>query len=450
MTADSQVSSAQKSGLLIAAKGLDGLNLIYISLAAIICLTSWGTIFYKHTFEASRKENRLVFCDFAKYYVCGKLALSKEAGAAYDQGVQADYTVRYALGAPGVAEEYIHYPPMDFPLMAPLATLPIEQSYLAFCLGGSALLLGGTFLLSRSNPDFVSLFNLLFYWLAIFGSVPMFRSFSLGQTSVFLTGTMAFYLYGLLKNRPLLAGLALALTAIKPQYTLFLAIPPLVQRRYKLIIWAAIFELLMVLAAVATIGWQNVINYPKILLHSEQTVALAGAFVSEMVNVRGLLANVMDDSIAVKAAAFFALTAWLLLAWLWFKFAPAATKTTKETDLVGDGEIAQSIPTKTNLLLATTVLFALTFSPHTHLYDCCFIALPAVVAGRSSMTKALGESLPANKILAALLIFYPLAGWCFIFLPGTGAVHTVPFALYNLALCLAAAASLFSRAETQN
>jgi Glycosyltransferase family 87 len=438
---ESGTGGAKKRGALIFARGLDWLNLIYISLAAIVCLTSWGTIFYKHTLESSRREYRVVFCDFAKYYVCGKLAFSPDRFRVYDKAVQDDYTVRYAFGDPKTAEEFIHYPPMDFPLMAPLSTLPMEQSYLAFCLLGSTLLIAGTFLLGRATKFLARPTIMIFYWLAVFGSVPMLRTFVLGQTSVFLTGIIAIYLFALLKNRPLLAGAALALTSIKPQYTLFLAVPALVQRRYKLIGCAALVELVMILAAVASVGWQNVIDYPKIVLHSEQNVALAGAFVAEMVNARGLLANLADDSIAVKIAAALAVFAWLGLAYLWHKFAPSQSK-------------SESIDTNstTGLLLAATVLFALTFSPHTHLYDACFNALPILVAGRTSMVSAIrDEKGMTMRLFASLLFLYPFVGWnIMVFGPGMGPAKTVPFAIYNLVLCILAVRAILSRPQTQS
>jgi hypothetical protein len=433
--ADPAVSTAKKTGLFYFVKCLDGLNLTAISLTAILCLTIWGTIFFKHTFAAERLANRLIFCDFAKYYVCGKIATSEDRYSAYNQKLQADYTVRFALGDAKVTEEYIHYPPMDFPLMAPFALLPIESAYLAFCLLGSAIFLTGTYLLNRATAFCTNTKGLVFFWLAAAGSVPMLRTFVLGQSSVMLTGVAALYIFALLKNRPVLGGFALAITSIKPQYTIFLAIPALAQKRYKLIVSAAICELLLILAAVATIGLKNIISYPSILLHSEQTASLAGAFVSEMVNVRGLLAILFDDSLAAKGAAVTALAACAFLAFLWLKYCPQ----------VQDSNLPQG-----RLLLAITVLFCLTFSPHTHLYDCLFIAVAALAAGKSSIGHALQECSRSKKIFACLFILYPIAGWFFLCVPlpgGIGAVRTAPFAVYNLALCAASVLALFSRSK---
>ncbi|MBS2011244.1 MAG: DUF2029 domain-containing protein [Cyanobacteria bacterium SZAS TMP-1] len=426
---------------LSASRCLDGINLIYISLAAILFLTLAGSAFVGHTFTEQRKTARLFYCDFAKYYVCGKIAASPDRLKAYDAKVQADYLVKDALGDPSAPEEFIHYPPMDFPLMAPLATLPIEQCFLVFCLSGSLIFLTGTFFLSRAaagaGAGFNSINALLFFWLAVFGSVPMLRAFALGQTSLFLAGITAVYIFAWMRKRSFLAGLALALTSIKPQYSVFLVVPALACRRYKLVLWAALCELVMVLAAVATIGPQNVINYPQIVLHAEQTANLAGGFVSEMVNVRGLLAIFMADSVAVKIAGGLSLIAWFYLASLWWKF----------------GGLQKGEPTRARahtvaLLLATTVLYCLTFSPHTHLYDLVILSVVAPAATQSSIKSAwAGEEPRAEKLFSLLLLVYPAAGWLFLLMPGgIGACRTAPFALYNLALCALATISLYQQA----
>jgi hypothetical protein len=426
------------SGFLQIAKWLDRLNLTCISMAAILFLAGYGETFYHHSFEKQRRENRLLFCDFAKYYVCGKMALSEDRHSAYEKKLQDDYTVRFALGDPKVPEEFIHYPPMDFPLMAPLSLLPIEQSYLAFCLLGSAVFLSGTYLLGRATAFCRNSNNLIFLWLAVFGSVPMLRTFEMGQSGLFLTGLTALYVFALIKDRPMTGGIALALTAIKPQYTIFLAIPPLAQRRYKLIACAAICELVLILAAVATIGLNNIINYPGIVLHAEQITALAGAFVSEMVNVRGLLAILFGDTLAVKISSILALAALGILAFLWLKYCPQAKDIGKP---------------QARLLLALTVLFCLTFSPHAHLYDCLFIAATALTAGTSSIGAALAQTSKSKKVFACLLLIYPIAGWFFLFAPlpgGVGPARTAPFAIYNLVLCIACGLALFSRPQAQN
>jgi|GEM_PF-1529220 len=425
-------------------KCLDGLNLTYIFLAAILFFALAGGVFTNHTFEKQRREARLMYCDFAKYYVCGKIALGPDRQKAYDARLQADYLVRYAFGDEKQAEEFIHYPPMDFPLMAPLATLPIEECFLAFLLIGAATFTTGTFLLSRAGAKAGAGFNsinaIVFFWLAVFGSVPMLRAFALGQTSLFLTGITAIYLFAMLKDRPFLAGLSLALTSIKPQYSVFLVMPALAQKRYKIIFAAAICELIMLGAAAATIGFSNIINYPQIVLHAEQTSNLAGGFTSEMVNVRGLLAIVLADNIAVKIAAVVAACTWLYLGFLWWKFARPSTTASSSASP------AKVSPHKIALLLSITVLYCLTFSPHTHLYDCLILSVCAPSVGQSTLRASLaGLEHWSAKLLSLMLILYPAAGWIFLFMPGPGgSFRTAPFAIYNLILCATATLALYN------
>ncbi|MBU6451735.1 MAG: DUF2029 domain-containing protein [Cyanobacteria bacterium REEB67] len=411
----------------LALRALDCLNITAVIAAAIIFLVGSGTVFYKHQFVAMRTADRLQFCDFAKYYVCGKIALSKEAHHAYDPTVQTHFLLHDAHGDKKTAEEFIHYPPIDFPLMAPLAEQSIDKSFYLFTLLGHLIFFSGTFLLARAtliNRGRGKMLVYLLFWLAACASVPMCRAFMLGQTSLILTGLTAIYIWALIKNRSLPAGIALALTAIKPQYSIFLVIPALVQRRFKLLFFTILAEIALLFAAFKTIGLTNILNYPQIVMHAEQTANLAGGFVSEMVNVRGLLAISMADAVAVKIAGAVALAAWLCLAVLWLRYCPRP---------------GRSDDTTFKLLLTATVMFCLTFSPHTHLYDCLFVSVTFLVAGQKSLTAAVKNSNStsswATRSLSILFLLYPLLGWFFLLMPGgTGAFRTAPFAVYNIAL----------------
>jgi hypothetical protein len=417
----------------IVCRAFDGFNITFITLAAILFLVGSGTVFYKHQFATMRSQDRRNFCDYAKYYVCGKMAFSKDSFHVYDKSVQSRYLAKEGLSAKGGADEFIHYPPIDFPLMSLFTADPIAKSYELFWTFGNVVFLFGTWSLARASRPGRHLAALFFFWLAAYGAVPMTRAFLLGQTSLFLTGIIALYIRALIKNRALTGGLTLALTAIKPQYTVFLLIPALVQRRFMMILSALAFEGLLLLAAYRTIGQANLLNYPSIVMHAEQTSNLAGGFVAEMVNMRGLAANIFGDGASVAISTGAAALAWLLLAALWMRFCP---------------RFGESGDLSVKLLLTATVLFCVFFSLHTHLYDCLIVSCAYLVIGLSSFYSVLkGRSAQSlnwpTKILAILLMLYPLAGWIFLLMPGqAGAGRTLPFALYNGLLCLLTVAGL--------
>ena len=421
--------------LSIVCRAFDGFNITFITLAAILFLVGSGTVFYKHQFASMRATDRLNFCDYAKYYACGKMAFSKDSFHVYDTSVQKRYLAKEGQTGKGTADEYIHYPPIDFPLMSLFTADPIDKSYELFWIAGNVVFLFGTWSLARASRPGRHLAALLFFWLAAFGSVPMLRAFLLGQTSLFLTGIIALYIRALIKNRALTGGLTLALTAIKPQYTIFLLIPALVQRRFMMIFSAIAFEGLLLLAAYRTIGQANLLNYPNIVMHAEQTSSLAGGFVAEMVNMRGIAANLMGDAASVSISTGTAAVAWLVLAGLWLRYCP---------------RFGESGDLSVKLLLCATVLFCVFFSLHTHLYDCLLVACAYLVIGLSSFNSTLkGRSSHSlnwpTKILAVLLMLYPVAGWIFLLMPGGGgAARTLPFAFYNSLLCLLTVAGLLA------
>ena len=419
----------------IICRAFDGFNITFVTLAAILFLVASGTVFYKHQFASMRAHDRLNFCDYAKYYACGKMAFSKDSFHVYDNSVQSRYLAKEGRVGKGSPEEYIHYPPIDFPLMSLFTADSIDKSYELFWIAGNVVFLFGTWSLARASRPGRHWAALLFFWLAAYGSVPMWRAFSLGQTSLFLTGIIALYIRALIKNRALTGGLTLALTAIKPQYTVFLLIPALVQRRFMMILSAIAFEGLLLLAAYRTIGQANLLNYPNIVMHAEQTANLAGGFVAEMVNMRGIAANLCGDGLSVSISTGAAVLAWLLLAGMWLRYCP---------------RFGESGDLSVKLLLCATVLFCVFFSLHTHLYDCLLVSCAYLVIGMSSFFSTLkGRSSQAlnwpTKILAAMLMLYPLAGWIFLLMPGqAGAGRTMPFAFYNGILCVLTVVALLT------
>ena len=89
----------------------------------------------KAKFESLRQDNHVVFIDFFKYYICGKLASAHDIHdrhSPYDPNVQYKYLASYANATDRQKVEYIEYPPQDFVLMMSLAQLPPHQAYIAF------------------------------------------------------------------------------------------------------------------------------------------------------------------------------------------------------------------------------------------------------------------------------------------------------------------------------
>jgi len=432
----------------------DAGNIAVIACIAILFLTAQGTIWAKNEFDSTRAKSYMFFLDFSKYYICGKMACGDEyvRSHVYDADLQQKYLTEYSLTDARKPIEYIAYPPINFPLMKPLALLPMSQAFHIYWIIGLLFSILATWLLSRKSKFFHSVLNFLTLWLAIFASIPMFRAYALGQFSLYLLGLISLYFYLFFKagkKSDWLAGAALALTAIKPQYCLFLAIPALATFRWRIIAAASIGEAILLAMAVATVGMKNITDFPKIVLFADQTALYSGVFPEQMVNLRAIFCQFTSAHLAMQMASYLGFAAMLALLLLWYKHGR------KRPDL--------------NLRLAAlTICVSLTSSPHTNIYDCILLAVPAILTLPSSLSASFysriykgnfdSDSTEAKiifwpeELITVIMLLYAPVGWIiFLTAPGKAllgeASITLPFALINLVLCALHTACLHREAK---
>lgn len=151
--------------------------------------------------------------DFMAFHVAGTIAGEAGGAAAYDSDRQyAEHQER--LGAEDPPFWPYLYPPAFLFIAIPLAGLPYLAAWLAFMGGGLALYAAA---MQRLAPGaFALLLTLAF--------PPVLTNFLHGQTGFLIAALFAGGLHFLFGGRPILAGLAFGLIAIKPQYGVLLPI----------------------------------------------------------------------------------------------------------------------------------------------------------------------------------------------------------------------------------
>jgi hypothetical protein len=439
MADDGPLTLEAKSKARMFARWFDAANITIIALGALVIVAAQIQMTLPGEFDKKRSESHMFFFDFSKYYVCGKLAGSPDKDNVYDPAVQARYLTEFGGADPGKPVEYIQYPPIDFPLMMPLATLPISQAFNWFYGIGLALALSGTWLVARESRYFNNKLSYICLWLAIFASVPLFRAYSLGQTSLFLLGLTAIYAFAFLRKRDWLAGIALALTAIKPQYSVYLAIPALATWRWPILISATIAELVLLAMAAATVGFKNIIDFPAVVMHADQASTYGGVFAEQMVNLRALFCLCTTQPNAMRLSSLAAGLVLLTLLWLWHRYRAANVE---------------------KRLIALTICLCVTTSPHTHLYDSLLMVVAVILTNASSLSAALAARYAAvftasiegedqlaklklfwpERLLTILMLVYAPLSWLIFFCPiGKAQLNetalTLPFAVINVVIC---------------
>ncbi|QUP54789.1 DUF2029 domain-containing protein [Ralstonia syzygii] len=144
------------------------------------------------------------------------------------------------------------YPPTFLLLVLPLALLPFWPSYLLFMLSTGAFYIKATLGLlgNQVGPRHRA-------WAAVLGSPAVFVTVLMGQNAM-LTAGLAATAMAWLDKRPVLAGVAIGLLAIKPQLAILFPVALIVARAWKTLASAALTGALFAGISVAVCGWQTV------------------------------------------------------------------------------------------------------------------------------------------------------------------------------------------------
>jgi hypothetical protein len=344
----------------------------------------------RHSFS-SKTETGTAVSDFVNLYKAGYITLSDQRTKAYDPDVQVELTNR--LIAPDRIDRVFHfqYLPYVFPLMAPLAVVPMETAYALFYVFSLVVTAAVLTLIINDTQRFLRRDKIIIL-LAVLSSAPAIAALKQGQTSWLLLSFLCLFYFGVKHKRQLLGGVSLAMLTIKPQYVPLLIVSMLSARRWQLILTSFAVEAALLIVAGFTIGWDNIINYPSMLLNAETSSANSGVYPEAMVSWRMLLgSSASRDVVLVGSVIAFALAA-LAVYKLW--------------------QMSSGKRLPEEWAMALTTVLCLIASPHCHVHDLLFLALPAVLTlpNLSLITVASLPSIPL-RIWSTVLMSYPALSW---------------------------------------
>jgi hypothetical protein len=148
------------------------------------------------------------------------------------------------------------YPAPTHVLFAPLSWLPFDAAMLVFTALAVASLVGGLWLLGTRSSAAFGLVLLL---------PPVWAGLKLGNIMPFLILGCA--LCWRWRDRPFLGGVAVAATAVLKVFLWPLWLWLLFTRRYRAALVAAIAAVMMLAAGWAVFGFQNLLDYPQLLMN---------------------------------------------------------------------------------------------------------------------------------------------------------------------------------------
>ena len=294
--------------------------------------------------------------DFRVFYTSGRLARTGHLSDFYNMELQYNFQTGYFHVAfnPTYLLSFNH-PPILIPIQALLFSQNFAASYWRWAVFLTLLVISSCVLvaclLSLRGWECSSTAVAIMGWLLFY---PVFLSILKGQDTALLLLGATLWFYGLLTGKDWLAGLGLALTTIRPQIALALAIPFIFRRR-AVWWWFVAGASSLVLYSVAMIGWKGVQEFWQVLQVSARGEGY-GITPAGMFNFIGIVfrlfpkANV--QAVNLSAWIVFGLAV-LLMSFVWWK-----------SKIIGIRQI---------IFAVTLCVFIV---PHLHYHDLSLLLLP--------------------------------------------------------------------------
>lgn len=293
--------------------------------------------------------------DFLAYYTGGTLILHGHGGSLYNFAAvgHAEAHISYPLKMPGRVSPFI-YPPWFAVVMTPFALLPYAAAYVIWFAGNalfaafSLVALGRFAGLRGAAAVLVTMLGLSF--------LPVFAAFAQGQVSLLLLALLVFLVWALRSGHDVVAGVALSLLLIKPQYALPVAGVLLLRRNWSVCTVFAICAALLVVLPMPFLGSGIEGAYVKGLIHLSRLHGNAGYMAPPHMNysLQGWLSLVVPSHSTPARYALIGV-AFVLTVW----------------GALRDRGVEAPV--------AFAVLFGLLASPHVLVYDVSLLILPLLL-----------------------------------------------------------------------
>lgn len=304
--------------------------------------------------------------DFIHFYSAGRIAQLYGPSHVYDLALQQEMEEEQ-VGFSLAREQILPYNHMPF--LIPVLQAMVDENYIGSFYRWNALmiivyLLGAAVIgllltqagLQRQWVLIAQISGLLF--------LPYFFSLMNGQDTAFVFLGTAVWVYGLLSGRPLLAGLGLSMTTIRPHIALLLALPMFFHNQ-KIFLGFLLGSGVLALLSVSILGFQGTLEFIDILLLSAAGTG-HGIKQAAMFNLIGLLMRIMpwlgEDGVRLVGWVIYG-TAIIVLCILWAKH-----------NSLQDWRIG---------LTATLAVFV---APHLHFHDLTLLLIPLFEMMRLSQT----------------------------------------------------------------
>jgi hypothetical protein len=357
---------------------------LYIFLIIFITIqVTWYALLWV---SYSSTPSELVEADFRAFYAAG--SISNQYGMENVYNLDLEQKFQEAVTGDAISRKDLlsyNHPPILLPILALFSRLQYQAAYSLYCL----------FLFTLTGISLISINKILriknwstpairFTLIASLMFEPLFISVLKGQDSALLLLGLVIWFTGFIKDDDRQAGLGLALTIIRPQISLFLAIPFLFRRR-KGFGWYFLGAGLLVIYSYLLVGKQGFLDYLALLKLSSVGQDY-GLNLSAMFNLTGIIVRFFPGT---ETSALLGYLKWgffglallgMIIIWI------------KSTEI----RLPQIV------LLVISSLF---FSPHMHYHDLAALLIPLIAMLIIWNNKTVISEISAPMVILIISIF---------------------------------------------
>ena len=200
--------------------------------------------------------------DFPEFYAASRLVLSGQGDQVYvlDKLVAAEQSL-----FPQLAGRIVGFfvPPFSMPWIVPIGWISMPTALIAWRLFLVTNIVAGIVLLSKA----FALNRRAILWLiaACFLSGPLFEGLKIDQLASLLFLAISLFIFGMKKDRPLLAGVGLAILLLKPQEAFPLLVYLLGAKKYRVLFAATLIGACVFAISFLEIGSLGYHNYSSLM-----------------------------------------------------------------------------------------------------------------------------------------------------------------------------------------
>jgi hypothetical protein len=367
----------------------------FLICCAVVTAQAWASIIAGGELYTAKLRNSMLMIDFVKLYAGSAIVANGHGKDLYDPYCQLAAMNRVVQPNSYPTVRYIQYPPYDFVLASPLTLLPFPAAYSLWCIGTLLFGLAGVFYLRWASGGSLSIVESLSIIFIYYNSLFSMDAIMIGQTAWFMLGLVCFFFGAFLTRRDYLAGVMLAASTVKPQFLFCLLPLPIFEKRWRTLLVAFVLEILLWAGSIWAVGWDNVLHYPTILKTAE--AQMFGNDNEYMTCLRGFLTVIMGRELGFYVSLACVSIGFALMTYSWYSNKRIYKGTIGNTGL--------------KITIATFVLVYVIFSPHTFVYDCLLLAVPAILLLDDFSVEGVFQAKGMERWWRLLLFILPLISW---------------------------------------